>query len=132
MTSPPKNLAADRLVDRVAVPHDVVIRNHEAFQRRVYIVKVDVGDKTINRSVYASSRFTVHKAVLRNQGRDRGEVGQTTRHRGIGIEAADALVVIALGVELLGLRKTLGRDTRMLAQQRIAKEAPVRSSCQRE
>src|SRR6185369_8595636 len=45
--------AADSRMDRVAVPHDVVMRNHKALQRRVDVIEVDVGDEAVDRGIDA-------------------------------------------------------------------------------
>jgi hypothetical protein len=41
-------LSAYRLVDRPAVPHDVVVRDDALLERRVDVVEIDVGDEAVD------------------------------------------------------------------------------------
>ena len=86
---------ADGSVDRTAMPCQTVVRNHEFLQRRVDVVEIDIGDEAIDTGVNGRRSVAMHIAVLRDKVRDCGEIGEPAGHRGISLEAADALVIIA-------------------------------------
>jgi hypothetical protein len=77
--------------------HQTVVRDHEFLQRRIDVVEVDVGNEAIDAGVDGRRSVAMHIALPRDQARERGEIGEPAGHRGVGLEAADALVIIALG-----------------------------------
>ena len=67
----------------------------------------------------------MHVAAFWNKSGDGPEIGNPASHRCVGVEAADALIMITLGVERLSLGEPFFRQTRMLAHQRVAEQRPV-------
>src|SRR5260370_5729481 len=112
-------------MNRTAVPYDVAVRGHELLERGIDVVEIDVGDEAIDAGVDAGGPFAMDIALRRNQRGNRAEVGEPARHRGVGIVAADALVVIALGIEGLRLGEAFLGEGRMLALKRIAERRPL-------
>src|SRR6202522_4086864 len=92
-----------------------VERDHEFLQRRLDVVEVDVGDEAIDAGVDGRRSIAMHVALPRDQVRECGEIDEPAGHRGVSLEAADALVIIAPSVELLGLYHPVIGEARMLA-----------------
>src|SRR5581483_854132 len=83
-------VSTHHLMDRAAVPHDIVVRHHELLQRRVDVVEIDIGDEAVEAGIDAARYVAVNIAVTGDQVRDRGEIGEPARHRRVRIVAADA------------------------------------------
>src|SRR5580692_865052 len=92
----------DRFMNGATVPDDILVGNDELLQRRIDVVEVDVGDKAVDGRIDARWLLAVQIALRRDQGGERPQIGDAARHGGIGIEAADALIVVTLVIE--GLR----------------------------
>src|SRR3974390_1370170 len=93
----------DGLMNGAAVPLDVVVGGYELLEWRIDVVEINVGDEAIDARIDAG-RFC-HRPLTDRPGKigKRTETGEPARHCGVGIVAADSLVVIAFGVELLRL-----------------------------
>src|SRR5258708_23131577 len=119
---------ADRLMNRAAMQDDILVGDDELLQRRIDIVEIDVGDEAVDGGIDAG-RLPAMDITLRGDQRGEGaEIGKAARHGGIGIEAADALVVVALMVERLGLGEAVLGQVPMLPLERSLEhrpEAPV-------
>src|SRR3984885_15188886 len=95
----------DCRVDGTAMLYQTVMRDHEFLQWRLDVVEVDIGDEAIDAGVDGRRSVAMHIALPRDQVCERGEVGKPAGHRSVSLEAADALEIIALSVEFLGLRQ---------------------------
>src|ERR1700726_4832890 len=124
-SAPLPSLGVDDLMNGAAMPHDIVMRDDELPERRIDVVEIDVGNEAVDAGIDAGRALAMHIALLRDQSGERREIGEPARHGGVGIVAADALIVIALEVERLRLRQPLFRQAGMLAQQRVAERRPV-------
>ena len=70
--------------------HQILLRYHKLFQRRVDGIEINVGDKAINAGIEAGRAFTVHIAIGGNEIGEDGEIGEPARVGRIRREAADA------------------------------------------
>src|ERR1700741_4214752 len=111
---------ADGRVNGAAMSHDIVMGDDELLERRIDVVEIDVGDEAVDAGIDACRLLAVNIGAGGNELGQRSEIGKPARHRRIRLEAADALVVVTLGVELLGLDQPFIRQVRMLALERIA------------
>src|ERR1700722_4118829 len=102
-----------------------VVRDHEFLQWRLDVVEIDVGDEAIDAGVDGRRSVAMHIALSRDQVRECGEIGEAAGHRSVSLETADALVIIALSVELLGRHQPVIGKARMLALERITELGPV-------
>ena len=107
------------------VPYDIIVSGYELLERRIDVVEIDVGDEAVDAGIDAGGFLAMHITPRGDEIGKRPEIGEPARHRGIGMVAADALVVIALGIERLRLGQAFFRQARMLAQQRVAELMPV-------
>jgi hypothetical protein len=110
---------ADGLMNGATVPHDIIVSGYELLERHIDVVEIDVGDEAIDAGIDAGGFLAMHITPRGDEIGKRPEIGEPARHRGIGMVAADALVVIALGIERLRLGQAFFRQARMLAQQRV-------------
>jgi len=94
---------ADGLMNGAAVPLDVVVGGYELLEWRIDVVEINVGDEAIAARINAGGFRTMQITARRDKIGKRPEIGEPARHCGVGIVAADSLVVIAFGVELLRL-----------------------------
>src|ERR1700680_4530739 len=92
----------DCRVDGTAMLCQTVVRDHEFLQWRLDVVEVDVGDEAIDAGVDGRRSVAMHIALPRDQVRECGEIGEPAGDRGVSLEAADALVIITLSVEIFG------------------------------
>ena len=93
----------DGLMNGAAVPLDVVVGGYELLEWRIDVVEINVGDEAIDARIDAGRFRTMQITARREKIGKRPEIGEPARHCGVGIVAADSLVVIAFGVELLRL-----------------------------
>ncbi len=104
-------------MNRAAMPDDVVMRGDELLQRRLDVVEIDVGDEAVDGGIDAGRFAPVHIANLRGSvpQAPRGRQGRAPWRR-VGIETTDALVVIALRIELFCLVEAFLGENRMFAR----------------
>ena len=92
---------ADGLMNGAAVPLDVVVGGYELLEWRIDVVEINVRDEAIDARINAGRFRTMQITARREKIGKRPEIGEPAHHCGVGIVAADSLVVIAFGVELL-------------------------------
>src|SRR5262249_6647878 len=107
---------ANGFVNGVAVPHHIDVSAYKLLERRIDVVEINVGDETIDASINAGGLVAMQITARRQEISKRFEIGEPARHDGIGIVAANALVVIALDIKRLGLSQAFFRQARMFAQ----------------
>jgi hypothetical protein len=115
----------DCRVDGTAMLCQTAVRDHEFLQWRLDVVEVDVGDEAIDAGVDGRRSVAMDITLPRDQVRECGKIGEPASHRGVSLETADALVIIALSVELLGLHQLVIGKARMLALERIEELGPI-------
>src|SRR4029079_424724 len=113
-----------RLVDGCAMALRLRLRSAELLERRVDVVKKDIGDEAVDAGIDAGRRTPVHIAIGRNEVGKHFEIGEAARGCRLRRKAADALEVIALEVEVARLEEPLLGEARMLAHQRVAESGP--------
>src|ERR1700752_4574260 len=102
----------------------IALRGDELLERRLDRIEINIGEKTVDGRVNAH-RFAAEYVAVRGD-----EIGQNLQIRkparisGRRIKAADALIMIALGVERARLEEPFLGEARMLPQQRIAESRP--------
>ena len=92
---------ADGLMNGAAVPLGVVVGGYELLEWRIDVVEINVRDEAIDARINAGRFRTMQITARREKIGKRPEIGEPARHCGAGIVAADALVVVPLGVERL-------------------------------
>jgi hypothetical protein len=111
--------------------HQGALRGHELLERRVDVVKMDIGDEAINAGVDARRFVAVDKPAVADEAREDSEIVETARISRLWLVAPDALEIIALEIELPGLGEALARQVWMLPQQRRAANSARPSSANR-
>ena len=94
------------------------VRCDELPERRVDLVEMDVGDEAVDRRIDAARLRPVHEALRRHEAGEHREIGEAAGVGGVRQITADALEVVALGVELLRLQERRLGELRMLAANR--------------
>ncbi len=99
--------------------HEIGVGRDELLERRIYVVKMDIGDKAIDADVDAGRFLAVQVAACRQQVRQHLHILNAAPVGGIGSVAPDALKIVALGVVRPRLVQTFRREARMRAHQRV-------------
>ena len=97
-----------------AVPHDITVSDHELLERRVDVVEIDIGGEAIDAGIGAGRFLAMHITPRGDEIGKCPEIGEPTRHRTIGMVAADALVIRAFFPSLAAtamLSKKTGEDS---------------------
>src|SRR5262245_8583863 len=113
-----------RRMDRLAVSNDVGLACEESLQRRVDVVEMDVGGEAVDARIRAAGLGPEQVPPRRQQIRQDMQVGDAAGVGGIGLEAADALIVVALGVVVLGRLQALGSEVGMAVEQGLLEKRP--------
>ena len=80
--------------------HEVLLRQHEFFERRIDRIEIDVGDEAVDAGIDTSRPLSVHVTAGRNELGERFQIGEAARVSRLRSVAADALKVVALKIEL--------------------------------
>ena len=119
-------------VQAQAIVDQARIGLHEGFERRVDVVEMDVREEAVGAGIDAVRGTAEQKSLVAEQVRHDLQVGLPARVRLVRLVAADALVVVALGVVVLGLLQRLGGQLRWLSVRASQNSGQKRSSCQRD
>ena len=80
-----------------------VVSAYELLERRIDVVKINVGDETVYAGINAGGCRTMQITAQGNKIGKRPEISEPARHCRARIVAADPLIVVPSGVELLRL-----------------------------
>src|ERR1700730_6261663 len=97
-------------VDGGEMGHKIRLGRDELLERRVDVVKENIGDEAIDAGIDAGWGRPVHIAAGWNEAGQHFEIGEAARVSGIRRKAADALEVIALKIELARLEQAFLRE----------------------
>ena len=106
------------------MPDEIGVRRDELPERGIDRVKMNVGDEAVDGGVAAGRLRPVQVAARRDEVRQHPQVRKPACVGGGRGEAADALVVVALGIEFPRLAQPRFRQARMLAAERVAESRP--------
>jgi len=81
-----------------AVPHEVRMGREACLERRIDIIEVNVGGKTVDGRIDAGGTRPEHTSALRQKARQRLQIGEASFINSGGLEAPNALIVISLEI----------------------------------
>src|SRR6266704_2995963 len=98
-----RELPRHRRVDRIAMTHEIFVRRDEYPQRRVDLVEMNVGDKSIDRGIDAARFCAEHESLIGDEARQRLQVRKSPLEYGRGLVTPDALVAVSFEIVGPGL-----------------------------